>query len=233
MADVTDETFQTEVVERSQKVPVVVDLWAPWCGPCKTLSPIIESSVAATGGRVELVKINVDENPRASQTFQVQGIPAVFAIVDGNVVDSFVGAQGQAAVDEFINGLIPSEEEDELTALIAAGDEASLLKALELDPDNEAATTALAGVLIEAGRGEEALAILQRIPETAEIRHLAALARTGGLAADDVESRLLALLDQVKFDDDARREFVDLLDVLGPDDPRSADYRKQLTSRLY
>lgn len=233
MADVTDETFQTDVVERSQTVPVVVDLWAPWCGPCKTLSPIIESAVDATGGKVELAKINVDENPRAAQTFQVQGIPAVFAIVDGKVVDSFVGAQGQAAVDQFIAGLVPTEEENEVAQLIAVGDEASLRRALELDVDNVEVITALAGLLIEANRDEEALELIERIPETPETRHLAALARTAGVDQTDLESRLVALLDRVKGDDEARQEFIDLLDVLGPDDPRTADYRRQLTARLY
>jgi putative thioredoxin len=233
MSDVTDETFQTAVVERSQTVPVVVDLWAPWCGPCKTLSPIIEGSVAATNGKVELVKINIDENPRAAQTFQVQGIPAVFAIVDGQVVDSFVGAQGQAAVDKFIAGLAPTEEEDELVALLAIGDEPSLRRACEIDPDNPAAVTGLAALLVDTGRVEEGLKLLERIPETPESRHIAAVARTTDVPETDVESRLVELLDQVKDDDEARQEFVDLLDVLGPDDPRTADYRKRLTARLY
>ena len=98
MGDVTDATFAAEVIERSTQVPVVVDLWAPWCGPCKTLSPIIERVIADTDGAVELAKVNVDENPQVSQAFQVQGIPAVFAIVDGQVVDHFVGAQGEAFV---------------------------------------------------------------------------------------------------------------------------------------
>ena len=233
MADVTDDTFQTDVVERSHTVPVVVDLWAPWCGPCKTLSPIIEAAIAATNGQVELAKINVDENQRAAQTFQVQGIPAVFAIVDGKVVDSFVGAQGQAAVNEFVAGLVPTEEQTELVSLIAAGDEDSLRKALELDPDNVEAITALADLLVGSGRSEEGLALLERIPETPETRHIAALARTADVGQDDVEERLAELLQRVKADDEARKEFVDLLDVLGPEDPRTADYRKQLTARLY
>ena len=233
MADVTDETFQIEVVERSQTVPVVVALWAPWCGPCKTLSPIIETAVAATGGKVELTKINVDENPRAAETFQVQGIPAVFGIVGGQVVDSFVGAQGQAAVDKFIAGLLPTEEENELVGLIAAGDEASLRRALEVDPDNVDAITALATILVDTDRAAEGLALLERIPETPETRHIAAVARTADVDQTDLESRLVELLDRVKGDDEARQEFVDLLDVLGPEDPRTADYRKQLTARLY
>ena len=85
--DVTDQTFQADVLTRSAEVPVVVDLWAPWCGPCKTLGPMLEKAVADTDGAVALAKVNVDENPQISQAFQVQGIPAVYALKDGKVVD--------------------------------------------------------------------------------------------------------------------------------------------------
>src|SRR5437588_3995243 len=109
MIDVTDTTFDQDVLERSKQVPVVVDLWAPWCGPCRTLGPIIERVVDATEGRVELVKVNVDENPRISATFQVQSIPAVYAMKDRKVVDGFIGALPEPAVAEFVAGLAPSE----------------------------------------------------------------------------------------------------------------------------
>src|SRR5580693_3491026 len=99
--DVTDATFQDDVVTRSAAVPVVVDLWAPWCGPCTTLGPLLEKAVAATGGAVELAKVNIDENPRVGQAFQVQSIPAVFAIHDGQVVDHFIGALPEAQVQAF------------------------------------------------------------------------------------------------------------------------------------
>ena len=100
--DVTDATFQTEVLDRSLQTPVVVDLWAPWCGPCRQLGPILEKVVGATDGQVVLAKVNVDDNPQISQTFRVQGIPAVYAVAGGKVVDGFVGAQGEAAVAEFV-----------------------------------------------------------------------------------------------------------------------------------
>ncbi len=126
MTDVTDATFQTAVLDRSDEVPVVVDLWAPWCGPCTQLGPILEKVIGATDGKVELVKVDIDENPQVSQAFQVQSIPAVYALKDGAVVDSFIGAQGEDAVQAFVDGLLPSETESTIEALLAAGDEASL-----------------------------------------------------------------------------------------------------------
>ncbi len=233
MTDVTDATFQTAVLDRSHQVPVVVDLWAPWCGPCQTLGPILERVIAATDGRVELAKVNVDENPQVSQAFQVQGIPAVYALKDGKVVDHFVGAQGESTVQAFVDGLAPSETERAVDALVAAGDEASLLQALELVPDHEGAVVALADRWVDAGRVDEAVELLARVPESAETRRVAARARTGDAPVDDVPARLDALLDRVKADDGARQEYVDLLELLGPDDPRTADYRKALAARLY
>ncbi len=234
MADVTDATFATEVVERSNAVAVVVDLWAPWCGPCKTLGPILERAVAAANGAVELAKVNVDENPQTAQAFQVQGIPAVYAMRGGKVVDGFVGAQGEAAVAEFVRRLLPSEQDNEVEALVAAGDEASLRRALELDADHEGAVVGLADLLVAQERGEEALELLERIPESAEARRVAALARTGaGAGAEDMEARLEHLLGRVKADPDARREFVDLLEIMGADDPRTPVYRKRLTAQIF
>ncbi|WP_419925489.1 tetratricopeptide repeat protein [Candidatus Poriferisocius sp.] len=234
MADVTDATFATAVAERSHTVPVVVDLWAPWCGPCKTLGPILEQAVAATGGSVELAKVNVDENPQTAQAFQVQGIPAVYAMRDGKVVDGFVGAQGEAAVAEFVQRLLPTELESEVAGLVAAGDEGSLRRALELDADHEGAVVGLADLLVAQQRGDEALELLERIPETPEVRRVAALARTGGRAGDaDAEARLEDLLGRVKADPAARQEFVDLLEIMGSDDPRTAVYRRRLTTQLY
>ena len=105
--DVTDATFETEVMVRSHQVPVIVDLWAPWCGPCKTLGPILEKATDATMGQVVLAKVNVDENPQISQAFQVQSIPAVFIMKDGKVLDSFVGAQPEHVVLQIVQSLLP------------------------------------------------------------------------------------------------------------------------------
>ncbi len=241
MVDVTDATFEAEVLERSNEVPVLVDLWAPWCGPCRTLGPVLEEVVAATGGQVQLAKVNVDENPQISQAFRVQSIPAVYALKDGKVVDGFVGAQPKPAVEKLVESLLPTEEEAEVDGLVRAGDEASLRRALDLDPDHAGAVVALAELLVGDGRGEEALAVLARIPESAETRRVAALARLGpvdgdgaAVGADDgMTARLDGLLERVKDDEDARREFLDVLELLGPDDPRTAGYRKALTARLF
>jgi putative thioredoxin len=240
--DVTDATFETDVLDRSTQVPVVIDLWAPWCGPCRTLGPIIEKVIDDTQGRVDLVKVNVDENPQISAAFKVQSIPAVYAMKDRKVVNAFIGAQPEPAVQQFIDSLLPSEADTRLAALIEAGDEASLREALELVPDDERAIVGLAELLVGSGDAkaiEEALALLARIPETAETRRVAALARMGGVgpdgdgSADGVEAKLEALLPRVRDDEAARQEYVDVLELLGPDDPRTAEFRKALTSRLF
>ncbi|HEX6418949.1 MAG TPA: tetratricopeptide repeat protein [Acidimicrobiales bacterium] len=236
--DVTDTSFQADVLERSKTNPVVVDLWAPWCGPCRTLGPILERVIDETAGAVVLAKVNVDENPQVAQAFRVQGIPAVYAVQDGKVVDGFVGAQPEAVVREFVGRLQPSEAEQELARLVAAGDEPSLRKALDQKPDHPDAIVALAELLAQRrqdGDVDEALSLLGRIPENAETRRVAALARTGGDGdhGEDITAKLESLLERVKADDAARQEYVDLLEVLGPDDPRTADYRKRLTRQLY
>ena len=234
--DVTDATFPTEVVERSKQVPVVVDLWAEWCGPCKTLGPILERVIDETGGQVVLAKIDVDTNQQVAAAFQVQGIPAVYALRDGKVVDHFVGAQPEAMVRQFVAGLLPTDAESALASLLEAGDEVSLRKALEMDPGNEAAVVALAELLVarrDDGDVDEALALLARIPESDATRQLAARARIGVDTKDDVTAELDALLDRVKEDEAARQRYVDLLEVMGADDPRTPGYRKQLTSRLF
>jgi putative thioredoxin len=231
MTDVTDATFQRDVLDRSAEVPVVVDLWAEWCGPCRTLGPILERVVAETGGKVALAKVDIDSNPQVAATFQVQSIPAVFAISQGKVVDSFIGALPEPSVRDFVAKLAPPVSEAD--TLAARGDEASLRAALELEHDHPVAVVALAELLATRGDGEEALTLLTRVPETAETRRVSALARVGAPDGADVGTRLDGLLERVKDDEDARREYVDLLEMLGADDPRTPQYRRALASRLY
>ena len=233
MADVTDQTFERDVIERSKQVPVVVDLWAEWCGPCKTLGPILEKVIAETNGQVELAKVDVDSNQQVAAAFRVQSIPAVYALKDGQVVDGFVGAQPEEVVRQFVATLTGTAEPTEVELLVSAGDEQSLRRALELEPDNHDAVVGLAELLVVDGRTDEALALLERIPESPETRRVAALARVGIPDDDDVEQRLASLLPQVKSDDDARQQFVDLLELLGPDDPRTGAWRKKLTAQLF
>jgi putative thioredoxin len=201
----------------------------------------LEKVVGETDG-VELVKIDVDANPRSAATFQVQSIPAVFAIKDRKVLDSFVGALPEPAVRSWVAGLTRAPSEVDL--LIEQGDEASLRNALDLEPANETALLALAALLAsdrsDRTRRDEALHLLAKLPESPESRRIAAEARLGGeveeaqsTSGEGVEARLDALLEEVRGDPAARQEFIDLLEILGPEDPRTAAYRKALTARLF
>lgn len=232
--DVTDADFETEVLARSQHQAVVVDLWAPWCGPCRTLGPLLEEVIAATGGAVVLAKVNVDENPAVSRAFQVQSIPAVYAVRDGQVVDGFLGAQGRAEVQAFVDRLGPNAESELIAGLIETRDELGLRAVLETDPGNERVIVTVAEMLVERGETDEALALLERVPETDDVRRVKAEARLGTVApADDYDDELTELLERVKGDDDARQRFVDILELMGPNDPRTSAYRRQLTARLF
>ena len=245
--DVTDATFQTEVVARSATVPVVIDLWAPWCGPCRTLGPIIERVIDATGGKVVLTKVNVDDNPRIGEAFQVQSIPAVFAVVDGKIADSFIGALPEHQVAAWVAGLVPVRSEAEILTEegIDGRDQAKLRKALELEPANAKAIIGLAELLVEAKQPDEALQLLSRIPETPETIRVAAMARLSAgpdgandtaanddTAHDHTVTELENLLPLVKSDEQAKQRFLDLLAVMG-DDPRVAGLRRRLAAQLF
>ncbi|MBC95417.1 co-chaperone YbbN [bacterium] len=233
MKSVTDDTFNDDVITRSETLPVIVDLWAPWCEPCKSLTPILETVVARANGAVELVAVNIDENPQIRQTFQVQSIPAVYAFKDGAVVNGFMGGQGEDAVQEFVDGLMPTEQDTIIDNLLTEGSEEALSEILSAIPDHVQAVTALATIFVDTGRVDEALGLLKRIPESPETRRIEALARTGDIKPEEITERLESLLEEVAENDEARKEFVDLLDVLGSESAQANIFRRKLASKLF
>jgi putative thioredoxin len=246
--DVTQQNFETAVLERSHHVPVVVDFWAEWCGPCRQLGPAIEKAVADRAGKVELAKVDTDSNQALAQAFQIQGIPAVKAFKDGKVVAEFVGAQPPQAIERFLDGLIPSEAE----LLAQQGDEASLRRAVELEPSRADAAVPLAKILHARGETDEALEVLGGV--------------AGSFAADGLQARITlerasgpstpALTDAFKAldegdepraldlligalpgadgsKDEIRKVVVGILDELGVDSELARSARRRLATALY
>jgi putative thioredoxin len=215
-------------------VAVVVDLWAEWCGPCKTLGPILEKVVAETNGAVELAKVDVDTNPEIAQAFAAQSIPAVFALREGKVVDSFVGALPEKAVRDFIERLAPGATA--VDRLVADGDEESLRAALALDASNAEAAVALGELLRTSDRLDEALAVLAPFEHLLAAKTVLArvrLQRSGVSFDADIDLTLEHLLEQAGGDAGAKDSLLEMLDALGPGDPRYVSFRRRLASRLY
>ncbi len=226
---------------------MVVDFWAEWCGPCRALTPALERAAESRPGQVELVKVDTDANQELAADYGIQGIPAVKAFRDGDVVDEFVGAIPAAQVERFFDGLIPSESDE----LVAGGDEQSLRRALELEPGRADAATALGRMLLQRGEIGPAREVLEGVNGDFVAEGLAARARMldegvegdlaeglRALSENDPETGL-ARLDAAfaaadpETRDEIRKAMVGVFSELGADHPLAREYRRRLAAALY
>lgn len=197
--NVDSDAFAQEVIQRSREVPVVVDFWAAWCGPCRVLGPILEGLAGEGQGTFQLVKVDVDRNPDLASRFGVQGIPTVVGFRDGEPVARFTGALPEPAVRQWLDELRPTEADSQVELArdaIIEGDlataEAQFREALGNDARHQEAGTGLGALLISQGRAQEALTILEQLSPTPEVQKLQATARLAGDRGDmsNLEERL-------------------------------------------
>ena len=247
--DVDEDDFDLRVIERSRDVPVVVDFWAEWCAPCRALAPALERAVDAREGKVDLAKVNVDYNEDLAARYRIQGIPAVKAFRDGEVVDEFTGALRPEEIERFLDGLVPSEAQQMAERAAAEGDEQGLRAALALDPSRPDAATALARLLLARGEAQEALELTE--PSSASDFVAAGLAARARLElAGDAPREALAALDggdheralellqaEVEAADTGRREelrklMVAVFTELGADSDLARTHRRRLSAAL-
>lgn len=256
VVEVTDQDFLQTVVEESKRRPVVVDLWATWCAPCRTLGPILEKAAEERGGEFLLAKLDVDANPYTAGQFGVQSIPTVVAFKDGKPVDGFVGAIPEPMVKEFIDKILPTEADHEAQEALEEeleGDlddaEAKYRQALEADPGNRGARLGLGRVLAETGRDAEALETLmpllpdpeaERVLAMLEVRSWASTSEPGTLASakrlaaqGKYREALDGMLGALRDDPDARQAMLDVFAVLDDDDPLVAEFRRKLANALF
>lgn len=198
--DISTETFQQAVLQKSHEVPVVVDFWAEWCGPCRTLGPMLEKLATEADGAFVLAKVDVDANQQLAAQFNVQGIPTVVGFRGGAPVDQFTGALPEAAIKAWLEGLLPSEldqvvEQARDAAIAGNLETAERLFAAVLgeQPDHQEAGTGLAALQIASGRHDDALVLLGKLAVTDEVERLQSAARLSasrGTDLSEIESRL-------------------------------------------
>ena len=251
--DVTEATFQSEVLERSMATPVVIDLWAEWCQPCKQLSPVLEKLAVEGGGSWVLGKIDVDANPRLAQALRVQGIPMVVAVVGGQLVEGFTGVLPEAQVRQYVDAVLkaggvavaPPEDPrlDAADDALMTGDldeaEAAYRKILAESPQDHAAESGLAQVQlyrrVSAADPQAALAKAAAEPDDVAAQQLAADIEVLSGQAPEAYARLIGLIKRTSGDerDAVRKHLLSLFNVAGPDDPAVASARRALASALF